>query len=124
MAGRTVFTVLKQTAAKYGDAGALHQPTAGKGKREYKTYSWNEWLTCSREIALGLRALGLTKGEVVCILSETRAEFYLVDLGIMGAGGVSAALYTAYPIPDLARNLNSVGSRFLFIENAQTLDAL
>ncbi len=124
MAGRTVFTVLKETAKQYGEAPALHQPAAGKASRAYTTYSWHDWLRAANEIAVGLRARGLKKGEIVCILSETRAEFYLVDLGIMGAGGVAAALYTAYPMPDLARDIQRAQPAFLFIENAKTLGDL
>ncbi len=124
MAGRNVFTALEETARREGDAIALHQPTGTKANRGYRTYTWNEWLRSAREIALGLRALGLKKGDIVCILSETRAEFYLVDLGIMGAGGVAAALYTAYPMPDLARNISGAAPRFLFVEDTKSLDAL
>jgi long-chain acyl-CoA synthetase len=124
VAGRNVFTVLDETAQKYGDALALHQPLGGKGAKSYRTFSWNQWAQTSREIALGLISLGLQKGEIVCILSETRAEFYLVDLGIMAAGGVAAALYTAYPMPDLAKNVHDAEPRFLFVEDAKTLAAL
>ena len=124
MAGRTVFTVLEETARQYGNADALHQPIGGKEHRRYRTYLWSDWLRISREIAVGLRELGLHKGEVVCLLSETRAEFYLVDLGIMGAGGIAAALYTAYPMADLAKNLQEAAPRFLFVEDAKTLAAL
>lgn len=124
MPGRNIFTTLEETAAQYGDAVALHQPAGAKAKGEYRTYSWNEWLAASREIALGLRALGLTNGNIVCILSETRAEFYLTDLGIMGAGGVAAALYTAYPMVDLAKNLRDVAPTFLFLEDAKMLGEL
>ncbi len=120
MSGRTVFTVLAETAKQYGDAIALYQPTGSKTGNGYRTYSWNEWLRSSREIALGLRSLGLKKGEIVCVLSETRAEFYLVDLGIMGAAAVSAALYTAYPKQDLAKNIGSAEPRFLFVEDEAT----
>ena len=124
MPGRNIFTALQETARQYGDAAALHQPTGSRNNREYQTYSWNDWVAISREIGLGLRSLGLTKGEVVCILCETRAEFYLADLGVMAAGGVSAALYTAYPIPDLAKDVARVQSRFLMIEDAKTVLAL
>lgn len=124
MAGRTVFTVLEHTAKQHGEALALHQPVGGKGAKGYRTFTWNQWAQISREIALGLVSLGLKKGEIVCILSETRAEFYLVDLGIMGAGGVAAGLYTAYPMSDLAKNVHDVGSRFLFVEDGKTLAAL
>ena len=124
MAGRTVFTVLEQTAKQCGDAIALYQPNGSKAGGGHRTFSWNEWLRISREIALGLRALGLNKGEIVCVLCETRAEFYLVDLGIMGSGGVSAALYTAYPMPDLAKGLKGAAARFLFVEDVKTLREL
>jgi long-chain acyl-CoA synthetase len=124
MAARAVFTVLEETARQYGDADALHQPIGNKASRRYRSYSWNDWVRISREIGLGLRALGLRKGEIVCILSETRAEFYLVDLGIMGVGGVAAALYTAYPMPDLAQNIQEAKPRILFVENAKTLAEL
>ena len=103
---------------------ALHQPIGGKAGKGYRTVSWTQWLKTSSEIALGLRALGLAKGEIVCILSETRAEFYLVDLGVMGAGGVAAALYTAYPIPEQVRNILAAGPRVLFVEDPKTLAAL
>src|SRR6201996_847529 len=124
MPGRNVFTVLETTAAQYGDATALHQPVGTKANRSYETYSWNDWVRISREIGLGLRELGAAKGEIVCILSDTRAEFYLVDLGIMGVGSVSGALYTAYPMPDLARDVKRTESRFLFIEDPKTLAKL
>jgi long-chain acyl-CoA synthetase len=124
MPGRNVYTVLTETAARCGDAAALHQPTAQKTGAAYRTYSWNEWAKISSELALGLRALGLAKGDIVCILSETRSEFYLVDLAIMAAGGVAAALYTAYPMADLVRNIAASNPRFLFVENTKTLASL
>ena len=124
MPGRTVFTVLEETAAQYGEAIALYQPSGSKSARGYRTYSWNEWLTVSREIGLGLRALGVQKGEVVCVLCETRAEFYLVDLGIMAAGGMAAALYTAYPMPDLVKSVLGADPKFLFLENPKTREDL
>lgn len=124
MPGRNVFTVLQTTAKQQGDAIALHQPVGGKANRAYQHYSWNDWLRISCEIAVGLCQLGAEKGEIVCILSETRAEFYLVDLGIMGAGAVSGALYTAYPMPDLARDIKRAEPRFLFTEDRKTLASL
>ncbi len=120
MAGRNVFTVLEQTAQQYGEAIALYQPSGTKAGKAHRTYSWNEWRRISSEVALGLRALGMRKSEIVCILCETRAEFYLVDIGIMGGGGVAAALYTAYPMPDLAKSLAGADSRFLFVEDPKT----
>jgi long-chain acyl-CoA synthetase len=121
--GRNIFTTLEETAARYGDAIALHQPIGGKAGG-YQTFTWNDWLRISRHIALGLRALGFQKGAIAAILSETRAEFYFADVGIMGAGGVAAALYTAYPMRNLVRNLHDLEAAFLFIESPKMLAQL
>lgn len=123
MAGRNVFTVLQQTTQAQGEAAALHQPIGSKGRSQYRSYSWNEWLSASSDIACGLWSLGLRKGEIAFILSETRAEFFLVDLGIIGAGGVAAALYTAYPMADLALSICNAKPDFLFLEDESTLQS-
>lgn len=124
MRERTVFTVLEETATRYGDAPALYQPFVRRTSTEYRVYSWNDWLKTSREIAMGLRELGLKTGETVSVLSETRAEFYLVDVGIMAAGGIAAALYIAYAPAELAANLATMGARFLFAEDEKVLAKL
>src|SRR5271157_648625 len=86
---RTIYQVLEESAAEFGDAPALRQPSTGKdGQREYLTYSWNQYKTAAQEIAAGLRSIGIRKGDVVALDSETRLEFYLADLGILAAGGV------------------------------------
>jgi long-chain acyl-CoA synthetase len=86
-----MYAVLSQAAESYGNAPALYQPI-GKGK--YQTWSWAEYRCAAQEIACGLRRMGIGKGDVVAIHAETRAEFYLADLGIMSNGSIAAALYT------------------------------
>lgn len=121
MSPRTVFTVLESTAAAYPEKPALHQPI-GQGK--YRTWTWREYCDNVRQIAVGLRATGVRKGEIVALDSETRAEFYLADLGLMTAGAVAAALYTSLPVADQVRTLKASGARFVFVENAKTLKTL
>ncbi|MGI8745815.1 MAG: AMP-dependent synthetase/ligase [Bryobacteraceae bacterium] len=121
MNSRTVYTVLEETAQGLANVAALQQPL---GKGEYKTYTWGEYRRAVQEIACGLRALGVEKGENVAIYSETRAEFYLVDIGIMAAGAVAAALYTSYPLPDLVGNLRASDAGTVFVENPKSLRAL
>src|SRR5258708_36273014 len=92
MTNRTVYTLVEEAAAKYGDAGALYQPLPGKAGG-YHQYTWKEYRQIVREIACGLRALGFTPADILAIGSETRAEFYFADIGIMTHGSTSAALY-------------------------------
>ena len=122
---RTIYQVLEESAAQFGDAQALRQPTTGQdGQREYLTYSWNQYKTAAEEIAAGLRSIGIRKGDVVALDSETRLEFYLADLGILTAGSVAAALYPSYPPKDLVRTIQNCGAKALFAEDLKTLYAL
>ena len=117
---RTLFQVLEETAGTYQDLPALRQPL-GEG---YLTYSWNQYLAAVWEVAAGLRSLGLGKGDVVALNSETRLEFYLADLGIMANGSIAAALYPSYPPRDLVRTIAAAGARAIFVEDAKTLEAM
>lgn len=114
MGARTIYSVLETSAQTYGNAPALHQPI-GKGK--YQTYSWSEYKQAVEEIACGLRRLGVGKGDIVALYSETRAEFYLADLGIMANGSIAAALYTSYPLPDQIGNLRASDAKVIFVED-------
>jgi long-chain acyl-CoA synthetase len=116
-----MYAVLDQAAQRYGNAPALYQPV---GKGQYQTYSWIDYKCAVQEIACGLRGLGIGKGEVVAIHAETRAEFYLADLGIMANGAIAAALYTTYPVPDQIGNLRASNARAVFVEDAKSMDAL
>ena len=121
MGSRTMYAVLEKAAQTYGDLPALHQPI-GKGK--YQTYSWAEYQRAVQEIACGLRRLGIGRGDVVAIHAETRAEFYLADLGIMANGSIAAALYTTYPVLDQIKNLRASDARAVFVEDAKSMRAL
>jgi len=121
---RTVYTVLDEAAAKFGGAPALHQPYSSAGKTRYRAYSWVDYRDAAREIACGLRRLGAVRGDIVALDSQTRAEFYLADIGIMAAGCVSAALYTSLPSVDLVQTLKSCDAKVVFAEDPKTMAAL
>ncbi|HYO83655.1 MAG TPA: long-chain fatty acid--CoA ligase [Bryobacteraceae bacterium] len=124
MAARTLFHVLEETASRYGDAAALHQPVTGKGPVRYRSYTWNEFRDAAREIACGLRSCGIGRGDVVALHSETRAEFYLADMGAIGNGCIAAALYTSLPPGDHVRTVAAARPKALFVENRKVLEGL
>ena len=99
---------------------ALRQP----GKAGAQTWTWNEYLRAAEEIAAGLHALGIGPGDHVAICSETRADFYLADQGILMNGSVAAALYPSYPPVELLRTIGLSGAKALFVEDAKTFAAL
>ncbi len=118
---RTVYTVLEETAAIYPDKPALHQPLGG-GK--YRTWTWREYRDTVQQIAVGIRELGVPKGGLVALQSETRAEFYLTDIGIMTSGAISAALYTSLPYAEQAKTLRASDATVVFVENEKVMKLL
>ena len=119
-AAATIPELLRATAARYPDRLALRQP----GKAGVRTWTWSQYLEAAEEIAAGLHALGIGRGDHVAICSETRAEFYLVDQGILMNGSVAAALYPSYPAPELLRTIGLAEARALFVEDPKMLAAL
>ncbi len=121
MSPRTVHSLLQEAVSKWGDAPALHQPVPG-GKQ--KVYTWREFHDAAVEVACGLHKLGLRKGDVVALDSETRAEFYLADFAIMAAGCIAAAVYTAYPASEIAVTLGASTAKLVFVDTPKVLKGL
>jgi len=107
MNSRTVFQVLEETSRLHGSKLALQQPYTENGERKIRTWTWQEYRTAAEEIACGLRSLGIGYTDIVSLCSETRAEFYLADLGIMANGSIAAALYPSYPPNELVKSISS-----------------
>ncbi len=122
LVSRCLYQVLREAAARYGNATALRQPQPGR--EAYLTCSWREYQRAAEEIAAGLRALGAAKGDIIALNSETRLEFYLADLGVLAAGCVAAALYPSYPAADLVRTLETAGAKIAFLGEPAMLEPL
>lgn len=121
MSTRTVFTALEEAAAKYGENTALIQPVHG-GKPA--SYTWNQYMQIVKEVTCGLRSLGIERGDVVAIQSETRAEFYFVDMGIISNGSTAAAMYTSYPQGEAIAKLKACKAKLAFVENPKMMATL
>ncbi|MCU1327599.1 MAG: AMP-dependent synthetase and ligase [Bryobacterales bacterium] len=117
MIAQTVPQLLRDAAAKHGDRVALRQPSG----KQVDTWTWNQYLQAAEEIAAGLQSIGIGKGDHVAICSETTAEFYLIDQGILMNGSVAAALYPSYPAEELVSTVARADARALFVENPKML---
>jgi len=124
---RTVYSLLEEAVASFGNSPALYEPVTGRSRGEAKTwkaYTWIEYKQAADEIAAGLWKLGVKPGDIVALDSETRLEFYLADLGTMACGGVAAALYTSYPPAEHVKTLRDLAPKVTFVENPKALGAL
>ncbi len=88
----------------------------------WQSFSWDDYLTQVRRIGMGLRALGLRRGDVVAILSEDSKEWMYCDMAAQCMGAVSSGVYTTDSARQLAYLVNDSQTRFLFLENEEQLD--
>ena len=118
---RTVYHLLRQAARTWGAAPALQQPLGG-GK--YRSYSWVDYREIAEEVAAGLRTLGVQRGDLAALASETRAEFYFADVGIMTNGSIAAALYTSLSVADQVRSLQACEPSAVFVQDPKAFASL
>ena len=77
----------------------------------YHPLTWHQVETAVKDLARGLRDLGLKRGERVVLLAENRPEWLIADLAIMSAGGITVPAYTTNTTGDHTHILTDSGAR-------------
>ncbi|MER5770089.1 AMP-dependent synthetase/ligase [Streptomyces sp. NPDC001985] len=120
----SVATLFTERVAATPDAEAYRYPVpsaSGRGPDEWKSLSWGEAAERVDAIAAGLIGLGLAPEDRVALLSATRVEWILADLGVMCGGGATTTVYPSTNAEESAYILADSGSRILIAEDATQL---
>jgi len=91
---------------------------------QWVEWTWAETLAAIRAVARSLIALGVKRGERVCILSRTRLEWVLCDLGTVSCGGVTVGIYPSNLATDCAYVVRHADAEIVFVEAAGQLDKI
>jgi long-chain acyl-CoA synthetase len=114
---RTLATLALGAAARHrGSAMRYPQPDGGWRRTAYPQLGADV-----RAIAKGLIALGVAPGDRVAILSNTRAEWTLADLGAICAGAVVVPVYQTNSPDECQYVLEHSGAAALFAEDDDQL---
>jgi long-chain acyl-CoA synthetase len=81
----------------------------------YQPVSWAEAARNVRTLALGLRSLGIGRGERVALVSENRPEWIIADLAIMSAGAITVPAYVTNTVEDHRHVLANSGARAVIV---------
>ncbi len=107
-----LIAMFRATVADRGAAIAV----GDSGGRMTLTYA--ELWTSTGQIAAGLAALGLRRGDTLALMMTNRPEFYPLDLAALCLGAIPFSLYNSAPAPQLLHVLNDAGSRIAICERA------
>ena len=89
-----------------------------KEKRDgaWHEVAWQEMARRTRDISDGLAALGVRAGDRVAIIGETRTEWILADVGILGAGAITVPIYQSNPAHECQYILDDSGASWIFVD--------
>ena len=90
----------------------------------YKPISWGRLRTMVYEIAYGLEKLGIKKGDKVAIISDTRYEWSLCDLGVLLCGGIVVPIYPTLTEDEVEYIINNSGCEIAIVENKGQLQKI
>ena len=83
----------------------------------WQTLSWQAFGDRVKQIAGGLRALGLEDEQRVAILCSTRHEWILADVGILCAGGATTTIYPSNTPAECVYIIKDSGTTVVIAEN-------
>jgi len=107
--GEPIFSNLHRTADRVGDREALVVP-----HQNYRA-TYRELVEQSEQVARGLIARGVSKGDRVGIWSPNRYEWVIVQYGTAAMGAILVNINPAYRTSELEYALNQSGTTFLIL---------
>ena len=75
-----------------------------------------------RDLSLGLSALGLSKGDRVAVISESRPEWILTDLAVTAVGGITVPVYPTLSAAQARYILSDSGARIAVVSTIEQLE--
>jgi len=117
---RNVSELLLERIAATPDAEAFLEPE-GAG---WRGSTWKQFGERVRNVACGLRALGLVAEQRVAVLAGTRLDWIVADSGTLCAGGATTTVYPSNTADESAFIINDSGAVFVFAENAEQVAKL
>ncbi|MFJ9370418.1 fatty acid--CoA ligase FadD11 [Nocardia sp. NPDC101769] len=87
------------------------------------TLTWADYATQVREVAAGLAALGVGRGDTVAFMMANRVEFYPLEVGAQHTGATSFSVYNTLSAEQLHYVFGNAGNRVVLCE-AQYVDRI
>ncbi len=125
--GRTITeTFLERVKTSPGLIGFQFRPTYPEmgPVGQWKRITFKDFHQECRLVSFGLMGLGVKRGDRVVILSNTRFEWSLADLAILGAGAVTVPVYSSSTADDMAYILEHSEARIALVEDFSQLSKI
>ena len=121
LAGHETFPrLLRRNARTWGGRTALREKKLGI----WHPIDWRRYLDEVRDLALGLVAMGLERGDKVAIIGDNRPEWLYAALAAQSAGAVSVGLYQDSNLTEVAFIIDHCDAAFVVVEDQEQVDKI
>lgn len=117
---RSIFDLLESHVQTRPDQPAVRF----KRDDRWQDLSWREIRDRANAVSAAMVQHGITAGERVAILSNTRFEWSVTDLGILGARAVTVPIYQSNTPDEASYILEDSGAVWVFAEDAEQMAKL
>ena len=116
-------TYLARVEASPKRVGFVFKPTYPEAgpKGRWRRITYAEHFKLCREVSAGLTELQIHSGDRAAILSNTRFEWQLCDMAILGSKAITVPIYASLTPQEVAYILNHSEAKCVFVENEQQL---
>jgi long-chain acyl-CoA synthetase len=90
----------------------------------WQSYTWSQYVEQARLIALGLAALGFTRGDKTAVVGDNRPALYWAMLATQSLGGIPVPLYQDSIEKEMEYIVDHAEARFAVVEDQEQVDKL
>ena len=116
----TLPKLLLRNVTTYGDQVALREKDLGIWKR----ISWREYAAHVKNFSLGIRELGLQRGDNLAILGDNTPEWLYADLAAQSVGAAAVGIYPTDTAPKVHYVMENSGSPFIVCGDQEQVDKI
>ena len=109
---KTIASLWRRAGSRTGTAYLVESPDG-----DWREVSWEEARTAVDEIANGLLALGVGKGDAFGIIGRTTLEWVLFDYALGSIGAIGVGIYPTLPAKDCAYILDHSDAVGVLVES-------
>src|SRR3954466_6905820 len=113
----TMCAAFQVTAAEFPDRTAI------RTKGDEYSITWSQYAERVKQLAAGLAALGLKRGDTIGLMLNNRPEFHLVDSAAMHLGATPYSIYNTYS-PEQIDYLVSDSQNAIIVTEGDYLDTI
>jgi long-chain acyl-CoA synthetase len=116
-------TFVERVKASPDQVGFQYKPTYSEAGplNTWKTVTFRQFFDETKLVSFGLMGLGIQPGDKVAILSNTRYEWSLSDMAILGARAVTVPIYASNIPDDVSYIAAHSDARVIILEDAKQL---